>query len=142
MIDEFYLCKEFVDSNKLKGAVVGPDGKARTPLNMFGTVTGRTNPSTSRYPFNAPKFFRNILKPLKDHVYVYADYATQEPCIAAYLSNDQNMIEAYNSDDMYLYAPIKAGMLPSHANKKKFPKERELYKRALLASMYGQKEGS
>ena len=141
-IDEFYLCKEFVDSNKLKGAVVGPDGKARTPLNMFGTVTGRTNPSTSRYPFSAPKFFRNILKPLKDHVYVYADYATQEPCIAAYLSNDQNMIEAYNSDDMYLYAPIKAGMLPGHANKKKFPKQRDLYKRALLASMYGQKEGS
>ena len=149
MIDEFYLCKEFVDSNKLKGAVVGPDGKARTPLRMFGTVTGRTNPSTSRYPFNAPKFFRNILKPLKDHVYVYADYATQEPCIAAYLSNDQNMIEAYNSDDMYLYAPIKAGILPNDAaveyiksDKKKFKQERELYKRALLASMYGQKEGS
>ena len=149
MIDEFYLCKEFVDSNKLKGAVVGPDGKARTPLNMFGTVTARTNPSTSTYPFNAPKFFRNILKPLLGHAYIYADYATQEPCIGAYLSGDQNMIEAYSSDDMYLYAPIKSGMLPKNAaseyvksNKKKFSLERNLYKTSLLASMFGQKEGS
>ena len=142
MIDEFYLCKEFVDSKKLKVAVVGPDGKARTSLNMFGTVTGRTNPSTATYPFNAPKFFRNIIKAKPGYVYLYGDYAMQEPCIAAYLSNDKNMIEAYSSDDMYLYAPIKAGMLPKDSTKVSHPKERALYKTALLASMFGQKEGS
>lgn len=148
-VDEFYLCKEFADSNKLKGAVVGPDGKARTSLNLFGTVTGRTNPSTATYPFNAPRFFRNILKPKPGHLYLYADYAMQEPCIAAYLSGDENMIEAYNSDDMYLYAPIKAGLLPQDAateyvksGKVKHAVERELYKRSLLASMYGQMEYS
>ena len=148
-IDEFYLCKEFVDSKKLKGAVVGPDGKARTSLNMFGTVTGRTNPSTSRYPFNAPKFFRNIIKPKPGHVYLYADFVSQEPCIAAYLSKDMEMIRAYNSEEIYLYAPMKTGMLPKDAAKlfveskrKTYGQERNLYKRALLASLYGQKEQS
>ena len=74
MIDELYLCKEFVDSKKLKGAVVGPDGKARTSLNMFGTVTGRTNPSTATYPFNAPKFFRNIIRIPMFYYYIYKWY--------------------------------------------------------------------
>ena len=47
--------KEFVDSQKLKGFIVGPDKRARTQLKMFGIKTGRTNQSTSRYPFNAAK---------------------------------------------------------------------------------------
>ena len=54
-ISEYYLMKEFVDSQKLKGFIVGPDKRARTKLNMFGIKTGRTNQSTSRYPFNAAK---------------------------------------------------------------------------------------
>ena len=62
-INEFYFVKEFVESQKLKGFVVGPDGRARTSLNMFGIKTGRTNQSTALYPFNAAKPMRNILCP-------------------------------------------------------------------------------
>jgi len=105
-VDEFYFCDEFVNSQKLKGYVVGPDKRARTNLNMFGTSSGRANPSTSRNPFNASKYMRNILKPDPDHAYIYADYVQQEPGIAAWLSNDQNMIDGYNSKDMYLHVPI------------------------------------
>ena len=87
-INEFYFVKEFVESQKLKGFVVGPDGRARTSLNMFGIKTGRTNQSTALYPFNAAKPMRNILCPAPNHAYIYADYVSQEIAIAAYLSKD------------------------------------------------------
>ena len=141
-VNEFYLCKEFADSSKLKGFVQGPDRKARASLMMFGTTTGRTNPSTSRYPFNAPAYMRNFIHPMDDHAHVYADYVTQEPGIAAWLSKDQNMIDAYNSPDMYLFAPKQSGVVPADATKASHPKERDLYKTALLATMFGQKERS
>ena len=54
-INDYYLANEFLTSQKLKGYVVGPDGRARAPYHMYGLKTGRTNPSTSRHPFNAPK---------------------------------------------------------------------------------------
>jgi DNA polymerase I-like protein with 3'-5' exonuclease and polymerase domains len=105
-INEFYFVKEFVESQKLKGFVVGPDGRARTSLNMFGIKTGRTNQSTALYPFNAAKPMRNILCPAPNHAYIYADYKAQEIAIAAYLSKDETLIEDYKTGDVYIETAI------------------------------------
>ena len=137
-INEFYFVKEFVESQKLKGFVVGPEGRARTSLNMFGIKTGRTNQSTALYPFNAAKPMRNILCPAPNHAYIYADYVSQEIAIAAYLSKDEKLINAYKEGDVYIYTAKLAGAVPADATKKTHKKERNEYKIATLATFYGQ----
>ena len=109
-INEFYFVKEFVESQKLKGFVVGPDGRARTSLNMFGIKTGRTNQSTALYPFNAAKPMRNILCPAPNHAYIYADYI-QEIAIAAYLSKDEKLIKL-KEGDVYIYTAKERELSP------------------------------
>ena len=137
-IGEFYFCKEFVDSQKLKGFIVGPDGRARCRLNMFGVLTGRTNQSTSRYPFNTPKPMRNIVKPMDGWVYLYSDYVSQEIAVAAYLSKDPVLISAYESGDVYIYTARLANRVPVGATQDTHPVERDLFKVVLIATFYGQ----
>ena len=137
-INDLYFCKEFVDSQKLKGFIVGPDNRARCSLNMFGTKTGRTNQSTARYPFNTAKPMRNIIRPDENCAFIYADYKAQEVAIAAYLSQDNGLIAAYEYGDPYIYIAKLAKAVPDDATKDSHPKIRDQYKRTLLANFYGQ----
>jgi|3_EtaG_2_1085321.scaffolds.fasta_scaffold02396_7 DNA polymerase I-like protein with 3'-5' exonuclease and polymerase domains len=137
-INDFYLLSEFVNSQKLKGFIVGPDHKARTPYFMYGLKTGRTNPSTSRHPFNAPKCMRNLIKPPPDKVSVNFDYKNQEIAIAAYLSGDPQLIAAVETGDPYIATARLVGAVPVGATKKSHSKERNLYKVTLLACLYRQ----
>ena len=137
-INDFYLLSEFVNSQKLKGFIVGPDNKARTPYFMYGLKTGRTNPSTSRHPFNAPKCMRNLIKPPPEKVSVNFDYKNQEIAIAAYLSGDPQLIAAVETGDPYIATARLVGAVPIGATKKSHPKERDLYKVTLLACLYRQ----
>ena len=54
-INDFYLASEFINSKKLKGFILGDDARARCSYRMYALKTGRTNPSTAKHPFNAPK---------------------------------------------------------------------------------------
>ena len=137
-INDYYLAREFIDSQKLKGFIVGPDGRARTPLNMYMIKTGRTNQSTSRYPFNCAKPMRNIIKADADKILIYFDYSNQEIAIAAHLSEDPQMIAAVNSRDPYIKTARLTKAVPDGATKKTHPVERNLYKTSLLATLYGQ----
>jgi len=137
-ISELYFLKEFVDSRKLKGFVVGPDGRARANLNMFGLITGRTNQSTSRYPFNAAKPMRNIIKPNDNWAMISGDYKAQEIAIAAYLSKDPMLISMYKEKDIYISIATTVGAAPKGATKLSHPSIRNKYKVVLLACFYGQ----
>ena len=137
-ISELYFLKEFVDSRKLKGFVVGPDGRARANLNMFGLITGRTNQSTSRYPFNAAKPMRNIIKPNDNWALISGDYKAQEIAIAAYLSKDPMLISMYKEKDIYISIATTVGAAPKGATKLSHPSIRNKYKVVLLACFYGQ----
>ena len=137
-INDLLLASEFIDSQKLKGYVVGPDGRARNPYNMYALKTGRTNPSTSRHPFNAPKCMRNIVRSDPGKVCVNFDYKNQEIAIAAYLSGDPQLIAAVETGDPYIATAILVGAIPANASKKSHPKERKIFKTTLLACLYGQ----
>ena len=137
-INEFYFLKEFVDSQKLKGFIVGPDGRARTDLNMFGTATGRTNQSTSRYPFNTAKPMRNIIKPNMHWALVSGDWKSQEVYIAAHLSKDQTLMDMLEEEDIYIQIAIKAGALPKGSIRNEETESiRNKYKTVLLGLLYG-----
>ena len=137
-INEFYFLKEFVDSQKLKGFIVGPDGRARTELNMFGTATGRTNQSTSRYPFNTAKPMRNIIKPNDYWALVSGDWKSQEVYIAAHLSKDQTLMDMLEDEDIYMQIAIRTGALPKGSTRNEQTEStRNKYKIVLLGLLYG-----
>jgi DNA polymerase I-like protein with 3'-5' exonuclease and polymerase domains len=137
-VADFQLTQEFVSCRNLKGYQIGKDGRSRTSLHMFQQKTGRTNASPAKYPFGAPKWSRNFIRPDEGKVLLYLDYKSQEPAIQAALSGDENLLAAYNSGDIYLYTAKLAGAAPQDATKKSHPKIRELYKVAFLANGYGQ----
>ncbi len=130
---------EFAKSRNLKGFQIGSDNRSRTDLKMFGQITGRTNVSTSRSPFGAPKWVRNFIAPSdSSKVIGYADWAAQEAGIMAYLSDDKAMIRDFETGNIYLICAIKNNAAPEEATKATHLAIRHQYKRALLGSGYGQ----
>lgn len=87
----------------------GPDGRARAALNPFGAITGRCAPSSTGYVFSLPKWLRGLVRPNPGRALVILDYKAEEPGIAAALSGDQNLLEAYASGDFYRYAAMLCG---------------------------------
>jgi len=67
----------------------------------------------------------------------YLDWSQQEFGIAAALSNDAAMIDAYESGDPYLAFAKQAGLAPSDATRKTHSRERERCKACVLAVQYG-----
>src|SRR5262249_44219523 len=55
---------------------------------------------------------------------------------AAALSNDQNMVAAYQSGDPYLWFAKKGGLIPADATRQTHNTQRALYKMAVLAINY------
>jgi DNA polymerase I len=72
----------------------------------------------------------------------YVDWSQQEFGIAAALSNDAAMMEAYSSGDPYLTFAKQAGAVPPDATKKSHPRERGQFKVCALAVQYGMGEDS
>ena len=122
---------------KLKGYQISYDGRARTSLNMFGTVTGRCTPSTAKFPFSTAKWARNFIKPSWGNILVYMDYSQQEVAIQGYLSGDQNLINTYNRGDVYLETAKLCKMVPEYATDKTHGTERDIVKVLFLANSYG-----
>jgi DNA polymerase I-like protein with 3'-5' exonuclease and polymerase domains len=65
------------------------------------------------------------------------DWVQQEFGIAAALSGDRNMQDAYNSGDSYLAFAKQAKAVPEGATKKSHAKERDLFKACVLGVQYG-----
>jgi DNA polymerase-1 len=137
-IKKFNEIRTFQNMTKLTSYAPGYDGRVRTSINMFGTVTGRASPSSARYPFSASKWARNFIKPSYGSWLVYIDYSSQEPAIQGYLSKDENKIKAYQSGDNYIYTGKLFGMLPENATRQSHPEERTMFKVIDLANTYGQ----
>jgi hypothetical protein len=78
---------------------IGRDGRNRPSLFPFGTATGRN--AHARSPYNAHAGMRSFMVFPPDAVGVYLDWRTQEVAIAAALSGDQALMDAYRSGDVY-----------------------------------------
>ena len=130
----------FLGQLKLHDLPVGSDSRNRTMLSPFRTKTGRNAPSSSAYIFGPATWLRSLIRPEPGHSLAYIDYEQQEIGIAAALSGDPALQEAYTSGDPYITFGIQAGILPSHATKATHPKERERFKICFLATQYGMQE--
>src|SRR5512132_1390341 len=95
----------------------GRDGRNRTILSAFRARTGRNQPSSTRFIFGPSVWLRGLIKPPPGHGLAYVDWAQQEFGIAAALSGDPLMMDAYRSGDPYLAFARQAGAVPAAATK-------------------------
>ena len=119
---------------------VGPDGRNRTMLSPFGSRTGRNQPRSSQFIFGPAKWLRTLVRPEPGRALAYLDFEQQEFGIAAALSRDLKMMEAYKSDDPYLAFAKQAGAVPPDATRDSHPKERALFKTCSLGVQYSMGE--
>jgi len=127
---------------RLAELAVGSDSRNRCLLSPFRTKTGRNAPSNSKFIFGPAVWLRGLIKPEPGKVLAYIDYSQQEFYIAARLSNDKTMQQAYESGDPYLTFAKQAGAVPDDATKETHKKERDQFKICALAVQYGMKNHS
>jgi len=141
------LIKQFRQLNKLNNLTrlgffkPSEDGRLRCSLNGFGSITSRSQPSSSKNPLGAGKWARNFIKPGWGHELFYLDYKAQEPAIAGYLSIDPKLMEAYNTHDIYITTAQQLGMINDpNATKETHRVQRDVVKELFLANTYGMGE--
>lgn len=122
---------------RLNALAVGGDGRNRTMLSPFSSKTGRNQPSTSKFVFGPSKWFRGLIKPTEGMALAYLDWGSQEIAIAAALSGDKLLWEAYASGDPYIAFAIQAGLAPESASKASHKVIRDRCKQVVLGTNYG-----
>ena len=122
---------------RLNSLAVGEDGRNRTMLSPFSSKTGRNQPSTSKFVFGPSKWFRGLIKPTEGMALAYLDWGSQEIAIAAALSGDKLLWEAYASGDPYIAFAIQAGLAPEGASKASHKVIRDRCKQVVLGTNYG-----
>lgn len=127
---------------RLNDLAVGHDDRNRCMLSMFRSTTGRNQPSTSKFIFGLSAWLRGLIKPEPGFGLAYVDWSQQEFGIAAALSGDLDMQEAYLSGDPYLAFAKQAKAVPENATKTTHAREREQFKACVLAVQYGMQEDS
>lgn len=125
---------------KLEDLQVGSDGRNRTMLRPFASRSGRNQPSNTKFIFGPSVWLRSLIKPSPGRSVAYIDWSQQELGIAAALSRDPAMAQAYASGDPYLEFARMAGAVPPSATKHTHSHERALFKQCMLATQYGQRE--
>jgi hypothetical protein len=126
-----------LSSLRLADLAVGRDGRNRTLLGAFGSKTGRNQPSNAKYIFGPSVWLRGLIQPQPGCGIAYVDWSHQEFGIAAALSGDRNMQDAYRSEDCYIEFGRQAGVIPPDATKQTHKGQRQLLKTCVLGVQYG-----
>jgi len=116
---------------------IGPDDRNRTAIMPFQSKTSRNQPSNAKFIFGTSRWLRSLIRPAPGTAVAYIDFGQQEFAIAAALSGDLAMQEAYLSGDPYLAFAKQAGLVPPEGTKVTHPAERNLCKQCVLAVQYG-----
>jgi hypothetical protein len=122
---------------RLSDLAVGGDGRNRTLLSAFRARTGRNQPSNTRFIFGPAVWLRGLIKPPPGHGLAYIDWEQQEFGIAAALSGDPLMMDAYRSGDPYLAFAKQACAVPPDATTLTHKADRDQFKACVLAVQYG-----
>jgi DNA polymerase-1 len=122
---------------RLTGLEVGADGRNRCLLSPFSSVTGRNQPSSTKFIFGPARWMRGLIRPPRGWGIAYIDFVCQEIAIAAAFSHDARMIADYAGGDPYLGFAKAARLVPSDATKKSHKVIRDRCKSLLLGVGYG-----
>jgi hypothetical protein len=122
---------------RLNALAVGGDGRNRCLLSAFRSRTDRNQPSNSRFLFGPATWIRGLIQPTPGWAVAYVDFVSQEMGVAAALSGDQALMEAYRSGDIYLAFAKGAGLAPPEATKATHKETRDRCKAVVLGTLYG-----
>jgi DNA polymerase I len=132
-----YEVRSSLGKMRLTGLAIGPDGRNRCLLSVFQAVTGRNQPSNSKFIFGPARWMRGLIKPPAGCAIAYVDWRSQEIAIAAALSGDERLLRAYRSGDIYMAFAIDAGLAPPGATEETHPTIRDVCKSIILGIGYG-----
>jgi DNA polymerase I-like protein with 3'-5' exonuclease and polymerase domains len=121
---------------RLADIPVGADQRARCLLSPFSSVTGRNQPSSSKFLFGPARWIRGLAREQEGRALAYVDWGNQEIAIAAGLSGDECLAEGYQSDPYMSFAKA-AGLVPPDATKDTHAEFREVCKAIVLGINYG-----
>jgi DNA polymerase family A len=121
---------------RLTGSV-GGDGRNRCLLSPFASVTGRNQPSNTKFLFGPAVWMRGLIQPPPGYGLAYIDFSAQEIAIAASLSGDARMAEDYATGDPHMGFAKAAGLAPPDATKASHPLIRARCKTTCLGVNYG-----
>lgn len=125
-----------LNSADLRDQVVG--GYIKPKTFAFTAVTGRNGlKPTAGYLLNLPAWLRRIINPHPGMYLAGYDWSQQEIAVAAALSGDQKLLEAYQTGDIYLALGKMSGHIPEDGTKKTHKKQRDLFKALQLGLGYG-----
>lgn len=116
---------------------IGRDGRNRTSLRPFSTVTGRNAPSAKASVLGSAAWARHLIKPPPHRGIALIDWEQQEFGVAAALSGDTAMQRAYAAGDPYLGIAKASGVAPADATANSHPYVRDRYKACALGVQYG-----
>jgi DNA polymerase I len=122
---------------RLTGLTVGRDGRNRCLLSPFASVSGRNQPSNSKFIFGPATWMRGLIRPGLGQAIAYLDWSAQEIAIAAALSGDEAMIAGYRSGDPHIAFAKLAGLAPDDATADTHPQVRAVCKTTNLGTNYG-----
>ncbi len=104
----------------------------------FSAKTSRNGLKPAKgYLLNLPRWMRAAVRPAKNKLLIIGDWKAQEVAVAGHLSGDQNLIDAYDSGDIYVYLAKYSGVVPMDALAADYPLERKLFKMLQLGISYG-----
>ena len=129
--------RDLLSQMRLADLAVGSDSRNRCLLSAFRARTSRNQPSNSKFIFGAASWLRGLIKPNPGTGLAYIDWCQQEFGIAAALSGDPKMIEAYESGDPYLAFAKQSTAIPPDGTQETHGSIRELFKACALAVQYG-----
>jgi hypothetical protein len=135
-----YEARATLGKMRLIGLAVGHDGRNRCMLSVFQSVTGRNQPSNNKFIFGPARWMRGLIKPPPGYAVAYVDWKSQEIAIAAMMSGDERLLEAYLSGDVYVGFAKQAGLMPIGATKENYPQfddVRDVCKTIILGIGYG-----
>jgi hypothetical protein len=115
---------------------VGSDGRVRPYYNIYGSQSSRSQPSSTGFMFLKPAWMRALVIPKPGYAMCGVDYKSQEFFIQALMAEDQNMIDAYLSEDVYFAFAKMSGMVPKDAKIDDYKVERNVAKGLTLGLSY------
>jgi len=115
---------------------VGSDGMCRPYMNIFGSQSSRSQPTSTSFLFLKTGWMRSLCVPPKGYAIGAIDYSSQEFLIGALEANDEKMLDAYRSGDVYLAYGKEIGVIPQNGTKATHGKERDAQKPVILGWQY------
>lgn len=125
-------------SSWVKKELIEEDGKVYSAFNQMGASTGRlssSKPNVENIPVRETPEFRKAFIAEPGYVLIDADWSSQEPRIAAYLSKDEKLIQIFKDKlDVYIES---ARLMFGWELDRKDPRRKDRMKPTVLGASYG-----